>query len=155
MFIASPVKTNLYGVGLVRSPAFPVLPRRLQHRVPLSRQVRAVISREEKAVDQEDEKSINRSVVYSSSPAFPWQRSKYTGTKTVMAVVKIRRKMREKLTERLGHQFELLMKAVGQGMLVQLVSEDIDPGSFSLTSFVSKIIFALKKNTNQFITILS
>ena len=146
MFIASPVKTNFYGVSLVRSPAFPVLPRRLQHRVSLSRQVRAVISREEKAVDQEDEKSKNRSVVYSSSsPAFPWQRSKYTGTKTVMAVVKIRKKMREKLTERLGHQFELLMKAVGQGMLIQLVSEDIDPGSFSLTSFVSKIIFALKK----------
>lgn len=145
MFIASPVKTNLYGVSLVRSPAFPVLPRPLQHRVPLSRQVRAVISREEKAVDQEDEKSTNRSVVYSSSPAFPWQRSKYTGTKTVMAVVKIRKKMREKLTERLEHQFELLLKAVGQGMLIQLISEEIDPGSISRTPFVSKIRFALKK----------
>ncbi|KAJ0242915.1 Lipoxygenase 6 [Hirschfeldia incana] len=126
MFVAPPVKTNFYGAGLVRSPAFPVLPRRRQNIVPLFRQVRAVISREEKSVDQEDGKNTNGSLV-SSTPAFPWQRSKYTGTKTVIAVVKIRKKMREKLTERVEHQLELLMKAIGQGILIQLVSEEIDP----------------------------
>ena len=134
MFVASPVKSNSYGAGLVRFPAFPVLPRRRQHIVPLSRKVRAVISREEKTVDQEDGKNTNGSLV-SNSPAFPWQRSKYTGTKTVIAVVKIRKKMREKLTERVEHQLELLMKAIGQGMLIQLVSEEIDPGSFFLNFF--------------------
>ena len=51
------------------------------------------------------------------------------------AVVKIRKKMREKLTERVEHQLELLMKAIGQGMLIQLVSEEIDPGSFFLNFF--------------------
>lgn len=89
-----------------------------------------MISREEKAVDQEDGKSVNGPVV-NSSPAFPWQRSKYMGSKTIMAVVKIRKKMREKLNERFEHQVELLLKAIGQGMLIQLVSEEIDPGSFS------------------------
>lgn len=128
MFVASPVKTNFHGISLVRSPAFPALPRRRTHQVPLSRQVRAVISREEKAVDQEDgEKSRNKPVI-SSSP-FPWQRSKYMGSKTVTAVVKIRKKMKEKLTERFEHQLELFMKAIGQGMLIQLVSEQIDPGN--------------------------
>ncbi|KAG7586152.1 Lipoxygenase C-terminal domain superfamily [Arabidopsis thaliana x Arabidopsis arenosa] len=126
MFVASPVKTNFNGVSLGRSPAFPALPRRRSHRVPISRQVRAVISREEKAVDQEESgKSTNKPVI-NSSP-FPWQRSKYTGSKTVTAFVKIRKKIKEKLTERFEHQLELLMKAIGQGMLIQLVSEEIDP----------------------------
>ncbi|XP_010415331.1 PREDICTED: lipoxygenase 6, chloroplastic-like [Camelina sativa] len=128
MFIASPVKTNFHGASLVRSPVFPAITRRRTHRVSLSRrQVRAVISREEKAVDQEDGKKSTNKPLISSSP-FPWQqRSKYTGSKTVTAVVKIRKKMKEKLTERLEHQLELFMKAIGQGMLIQLVSEEIDP----------------------------
>lgn len=88
-----------------------------------------MISREEKAVDQEESgKSTNKPVI-NSSP-FPWQRSKYTGSKTVTAFVKIRKKIKEKLTERFEHQLELLMKAIGQGMLIQLVSEEIDPGIF-------------------------
>jgi len=89
-----------------------------------------VISREEKAVDQEDgKKSTNKPLINSSQ--FPWQRSKYTGSKTVTAVVKIRKKIKEKLTERFEHQLELFMKAIGQGMLIQLVSEEIDPGKLS------------------------
>ncbi|KFK41163.1 hypothetical protein AALP_AA2G093900 [Arabis alpina] len=129
MFVASPVKTNFHGVGLVRSPAFPGLPRRRPNRVPFSGQVRAVISREEKAVDQEGgEKSSKKPQLVNGSPAlFPWQRSKYLGSRTVTAMVKIRKKMKVKLLERFEHQLELLMKAIGQGMLIQLVSEDMDP----------------------------
>ncbi|CAH8382771.1 unnamed protein product [Eruca vesicaria subsp. sativa] len=148
MFVTSPVKTNFYGVSLVRSPAFPILPRRRQHIVPSSRQVRAVISREEKSVDQEDGKNLNGSLI-SSSPAFPWQRSKYEGTKTVVAVVKIRKKMREKLTERLEHQLELLMKAIGQGMLIQLVSEEIDPETGSGRRSSETPVLGLPKERNN------
>ncbi|CAN7039925.1 unnamed protein product [Brassica rapa subsp. trilocularis] len=148
MFVASPVKTNSYGAGLVRFPAFPVLPRRRQHIVPLSRKVRAVISREEKTVDQEDGKNTNGSLV-SNTPAFPWQRSKYTGTKTVIAVVKIRKKMREKLTERVEHQLELLMKAIGQGMLIQLVSEEIDPETGSGRKSSETPVLGLPKARND------
>ncbi|XP_013615693.1 PREDICTED: lipoxygenase 6, chloroplastic-like [Brassica oleracea var. oleracea] len=148
MFVASPVKTNSYGAGLERFPAFPVLPRRRQHIVPLSRKVRAVISREEKTVDQEDGKNTNGSLV-SNSPAFPWQKSKYTGTKTVIAVVKIRKKMREKLTEKVEHQLELLMKAIGQGMLIQLVSEEIDPETGSGRKSSETPVLGLPKARND------
>jgi lipoxygenase len=106
-----------------------------------------VISREEKAVDQEDgKKSTNKPLINSSQ--FPWQRSKYTGSKTVTAVVKIRKKIKEKLTERFEHQLELFMKAIGQGMLIQLVSEEIDPetgkGRKSLESPVMGLPKAVK-----------
>uniref|UniRef100_A0A1J3JMU6 Lipoxygenase n=1 Tax=Noccaea caerulescens TaxID=107243 RepID=A0A1J3JMU6_NOCCA len=149
MFVASsPVRTNFYGAGLVRSPAFPVLTRRQTPRVPLSGQVRAVISREEKAVDQEDGKNVNRSVV-NSSHAFPWQSSKYMGSKTIMAVVKIRKKMREKLNERFEHQVELLLKAIGQGMLIQLVSEEIDPETGSGRKSFETPVLGLPKTRND------
>ncbi|XP_010531638.1 PREDICTED: lipoxygenase 6, chloroplastic-like [Tarenaya hassleriana] len=131
MFAVSPVKTTFHGVKLGRSPPFSIAgerssflarPRFERHRLPRSGQVRAVISREEKAVEEAGKSSGSP---ISAPDQLP--RPSYGGSKSVTAVVKIRKKMKEKLTEKVEHQLELLMKAIGQGILLQLVSEEIDP----------------------------
>ena len=85
--------------------------------------VRAVIS-DDKAVESAKEssveqKDVNGSLVSGSS------------VKEVRAVVTIRKKIKEKITEKIENQWELFMTGVGRGILIQLISEDIDPGLFS------------------------
>jgi len=46
----------------------------------------------------------------------------------VRAVVTIKKKMKEKIGEKLGDQWEYLVNGVGQGIKIQLISHDIDPG---------------------------
>ncbi|XP_014509754.1 lipoxygenase 6, chloroplastic [Vigna radiata var. radiata] len=45
----------------------------------------------------------------------------------VRAVVTIKKKMKEKIGEKLGDQWEYLVNGVGQGIKIQLISHDIDP----------------------------
>jgi len=46
----------------------------------------------------------------------------------VRAVVTIKKKMKEKIGDKLGDQWEYLVNGVGQGIQIQLISHDIDPG---------------------------
>lgn len=46
----------------------------------------------------------------------------------VKAVITIRKKMKEKLSERIEDQWESFIIGIGQGILIQLISQDIDPG---------------------------
>ncbi|KAF7839774.1 lipoxygenase 6, chloroplastic [Senna tora] len=46
----------------------------------------------------------------------------------VRAVVTIRKKMKEKITEKLEEQWEYFVNGFGQGIQIQLISEEIDPG---------------------------
>lgn len=46
----------------------------------------------------------------------------------VRAVVTIRKKMKEKLTEKFEDQWEYFVNGFGQGIQIQLISEEIDPG---------------------------
>ncbi|KAK9120026.1 hypothetical protein Scep_018119 [Stephania cephalantha] len=45
----------------------------------------------------------------------------------VRAVITIRKKMRESLSDKIGDHWESFMSAFGQGIVIQLVSEQIDP----------------------------
>ncbi|XWS22731.1 hypothetical protein CRYUN_Cryun29cG0061500 [Craigia yunnanensis] len=81
--------------------------------------VRAVIS-DDKAVESAKEssveqKDVNGSLVSGSS------------VKEVRAVVTIRKKIKEKITKKVENQWELFMNGIGRGILIQLISEDIDP----------------------------
>lgn len=50
------------------------------------------------------------------------------GVIDVRAVLTVRKKMKEKLSEMVEDQVEMLVNAIGQGISIQLVSEEIDPG---------------------------
>lgn len=46
----------------------------------------------------------------------------------VKAVITIRKKMKEKLVDKVEDQWESFMNGIGRGILIQLISEVIDPG---------------------------
>ncbi|TMW97077.1 hypothetical protein EJD97_006269 [Solanum chilense] len=45
----------------------------------------------------------------------------------VKAVVTLRKKMKEKISDKIEDQWESLMNGIGRGILIQLISQDIDP----------------------------
>lgn len=49
----------------------------------------------------------------------------------VKAVVTLRKKMKEKISDKIEDQWESLMNGIGRGILIQLISQDIDPGLIS------------------------
>ncbi|KAL3835670.1 hypothetical protein ACJIZ3_010406 [Penstemon smallii] len=57
--------------------------------------------------------------------------SNSSGGINVRAVIKIRKKMKERLTEKIEDQWESFLNAIGKGILIQLISEDIDPATKS------------------------
>lgn len=74
-----------------------------------------MISRGDKALEPAQGKDLNGALTSAKSEI------------EVRSVVTIRKKMKEKITEKLEHQWELLMNGIGQKILIQLVSEEIDP----------------------------
>ncbi|KAE9454197.1 hypothetical protein C3L33_13889, partial [Rhododendron williamsianum] len=90
--------------------------------------VRAVISggdnktREKLASDHE----YNNGSVFSS-PSGAWI--------DVRAVITIRKKMKEKINGKIEDQWEWFVNGIGQGIQIQLISEEIDPGK-SIESYV-------------------
>ncbi|KAK6922379.1 Lipoxygenase, C-terminal [Dillenia turbinata] len=84
--------------------------------------VRAVISSEDKTLDSDSkplkEKDLNGSLSSSSSAS--------SGI-DLRAVIKIRKKMREKLIDKIDDACESFINGIGQGILIQVVSEEIDP----------------------------
>lgn len=83
--------------------------------------VRAVISGGDKAAVEAStpplqSKDLNASLV----PSSPIE---------VQAVVTIRKKMKEKVSEKIEDQWEFFINGIGQGILIQLISEEIDPGN--------------------------
>jgi lipoxygenase len=47
----------------------------------------------------------------------------------VRAVITIRKKIKEKINEKIEDQWEYFVNGIGKGILIQLVSEEIDPGN--------------------------
>lgn len=81
--------------------------------------VRAVISGGDKAVEAStpvQSKDVTGSLVPSS------------GGIQVKAVVTIRKKMKEKITEKIEDQWEFFVNGIGQGIMIQLISDQVDPG---------------------------
>lgn len=88
--------------------------------------IRAVVNSDqnkatEAATKSVDAKDVNGSLLVSSS-------SSKEGLVDVRAVITIRKKLKEKLTEKIEDQWELFVNGIGQGIMIQLISEDIDPG---------------------------
>lgn len=82
--------------------------------------MRAVISRGDSKTGAEIAEKIlegnNGSLASSSS------------SRNVRAVITIRKKMKERLSDKIEDQWESIINGIGRGILIQLISEDIDSG---------------------------
>ncbi|XP_059657729.1 lipoxygenase 6, chloroplastic-like [Cornus florida] len=67
----------------------------------------------------------------------------------VRAVITIRKKMKEKLTDKIEDQWESFINGIGQGILLQLISEEIDPVTKSGKSVESYVRGWLPKPSNS------
>jgi len=90
--------------------------------------IRAVISNDDKALEQPnkeaDNKEVNGTVLSSTSDKLG------RGGIDVRAVITIRKKMKEKINEKIEDQWEYFINGIGRGISIQLVSEEIDPGNW-------------------------
>ncbi|KAA8533278.1 hypothetical protein F0562_033189 [Nyssa sinensis] len=105
--------------------------------------VRAVISSGdnktvESAKEVETSNDYNGSLVSSST----------SGGIDVTAAITIRKKMKEKITEKIEDQWEVFINGIGQGILIQLISEEIDPVTKSGKSVESYVRGWLPKPSN-------
>lgn len=82
--------------------------------------VRAVIS-DDKTVESAKTSPLDEKHSNGSSDS---------SSKQVKVVVTIKKKMKENITEKIQNQWEMLMNGIGRGILIQLISEQIDPGLF-------------------------
>lgn len=141
--MSSALKTQLLtGPALRRVPAIPgaVSNGNLRPaRVTKSKfcPIRAVVNSDqnkatEAATKSVDAKDVNGSLLVSSS-------SSKEGLVDVKAVITIRKKLKEKLTEKIEDQWELFVNGIGQGIMIQLISEDIDPVTNSGKSVESAV----------------
>ncbi|KAK4429705.1 Lipoxygenase 6, chloroplastic [Sesamum alatum] len=104
--------------------------------------IRAVISSgDSKAGVGTAEKGVesNGSLVSSSG----------SGGIRVRAVMTIRKKMKERLSEKIEDQWESFINGIGRGILIQLISEDIDPVTKSGKSVESFVRGWLSKLSNN------
>ena len=62
----------------------------------------------------------------------------------VRAVVTIRKKMKERIDERIAEQWDSIVHGIGMGIIIQLVSEDVDPGNFSYFNFPCVILLSVR-----------
>ncbi|KAG2706711.1 hypothetical protein I3760_05G115900 [Carya illinoinensis] len=126
---AGPPKSDISGGVLWTSPAFfgesSIAPiRRTQlpvfgSRVNRNGLIRAVISSGDKTLEAAstlEGKESNGSLLSSG------------GGIEVRAVVTVRKKMKETITEKIEDQWEFFVNGFGQGIVIQLISEEIDPG---------------------------
>ena len=84
--------------------------------------IRAAISRGDKTVESPkhvQSKEFNGPLTSSSSSPEGIE---------VRAVVTIRKKMKEKLNEKMEDQWEYFVNGIGKGIQIQLISEEVDPG---------------------------
>ncbi|KAL0421537.1 UNVERIFIED_CONTAM: Lipoxygenase 6, chloroplastic [Sesamum latifolium] len=104
--------------------------------------IRAVISSGDSKTGVETaEKGVesNGSLVSSSG----------SGSISVRAVITIRKKMKERLSEKIEDQWESFINGIGRGILIQLISEDIDPVTKSGKSVGSFVRGWLPKLSNN------
>lgn len=86
---------------------------------------RRVISSQKKTVETAASPSEKRGGNESRISSYS---SSSSGGIDVRATIKIRKKMKEKLTEKIEDQWEYFVNGIGQGISICLISEEIDPG---------------------------
>lgn len=100
--------------------------------VPANHQtIRAVISSEDSKTSGaaklvEDAKGSNGSLTSAS----------VGGSIEVRAAVTIRKKMKENMSDKFEEQWESFINGIGRGILIQLISEDIDPGKLKMLTIL-------------------
>ncbi|KAK6160379.1 hypothetical protein DH2020_003760 [Rehmannia glutinosa] len=122
MLTAQPKPTSLSGAGKPqrvggKAATFSGFRPKVTVRRPI---IRAVISSEDSKTGVETAEKLvesNGSLVSSRK----------SGGINVRAVITIRKKMNEKLSERVEDQWESFINGIGRGILIQIISEDIDP----------------------------
>ncbi|KAJ6318850.1 hypothetical protein OIU76_014245 [Salix suchowensis] len=109
--------------------------------------IRAVISSDDKALEpyskEASNKEVNELVLSSSSDNLG------KGGIDVRAVITIRKKMKEKINEKIEDQWEYFVNGIGRGILIQLVSEEIDPETNSGKSVQASVRGWLPKPSNN------
>ncbi|XP_038704576.1 lipoxygenase 6, chloroplastic-like [Tripterygium wilfordii] len=154
MYALKPITRELASSAVRQSPAITVAGRSRslwRSQVPGSRSrvnsgcsVRAVISREDKVVDSA--KSVETE--NHNGPLLSSSSSKGAGI-DVRAVITIKKKMKEKITEKIEDQWEFFINGIGQGILMQLISEEIDPVTNSGKSVESCVRGWLPRHPKQ------
>lgn len=100
--------------------------------------IRAVIS------SGDSKETAEKQVLESSGGLVGFSRN---GGVNVRAVIRIRKKMKERLSEKIEDQWESFINGIGRGILLLLISQDVDPGTkllilvFGLTSFLHVNMF--------------
>ncbi|XP_022881763.1 lipoxygenase 6, chloroplastic [Olea europaea var. sylvestris] len=115
-------------------------PTRLQGLVT-SRPVRAVI----RSGDNNTKVDTARKLTENNGPLAS---SKHAGIH-VRAVITIRKKIKENILEKIEDNWESLMSGIGRGILIKLISQDIDPDTNSGKSIESHVRGWLPKPTNN------
>ncbi|KAG5222399.1 lipoxygenase [Salix suchowensis] len=98
--------------------------------------IRAVISSDDKALEPYSKEASNKEV-------------NEKGGIDVRAVITIRKKMKEKINEKIEDQWEYFVNGIGRGILIQLVSEEIDPETNSGKSVQASVRGWLPKPSNN------
>lgn len=75
----------------------------------------------------QDEKGVGTATVVGDSDSLALSPKDELDVRVVLT---IRKKMKEKLVEKIEDQWESFVNGIGCGIVVQLVSEEIDPGLF-------------------------
>lgn len=92
--------------------------------------IRAVISGDDKSIGTTEPSAISEGLL-KPPPA--------SSVIDAKAVIMVRKKMKERLTEKIEDQWESFINGIGQGIVIRLVSEEIDPGLFMNFSFILEI----------------
>ncbi|KAM3358601.1 lipoxygenase 6, chloroplastic isoform X2 [Capsicum galapagoense] len=119
---STPLSSENQHVFTVRSPV-EIMTTRRKISSQISRfKVKAVIQsgNEEKKKTVESGKLVEKSG--EESNGFSGK-----GVRDVKAVITLRKKMKEKVSEKIEDQWVSLMNGIGRGILIQLISQDIDP----------------------------
>lgn len=75
-----------------------------------------------------DAKTAEKTTSISDSNEAAFSPPSLAPARNVRAVITIRNKMKETLTENVEDQLQRLVNGMGQGISIQLISEEIDPG---------------------------
>lgn len=131
MFAVKPLsslKSDFSGAAFRRPPGVGVRRDRVMGRRGKAKEclIKAVTSSRDKTVEAE---SVPFSDADSSSAA-----ASSSGKIELRAVLTVRKKMRQRLVDKMEDQLESFMNGIGQGIKLQLVSEEVDPGQCPVNS---------------------
>ncbi|KAI4336606.1 hypothetical protein L6164_015112 [Bauhinia variegata] len=151
MFAVKPgstLKSNLSDNAFCRSPLFPSCNlngfRYFRSRVNPNVRIQAVISRGDKAAENATSPVENQETKGSLLSSG----SSDSGGIQVRAALTIRKKIKENIIDKFDDKWEYFINGIGQGIQIQLISEEIDPETNSGKSVKSFVRGWLPKPSN-------